>query len=450
MNACSGMPRAESRGRYHLEVFGCQMNLADGELLDGILREAGWTRAREPADADLLLLVTCAVRERAVERVLGHIRSLRPLKRRRPDLRIALVGCLARYQGRELSERLPEVDFFLGPDAYRSLPALLAAPPRLPALTLRGGRGETYGDVRPVRGRGVNAWVSVMRGCDRMCAYCVVPFARGRERSLPVDAVLAAAREAIAAGRPSLTLLGQTVTSYRDGETDFAGLLARVSALPGAERIRFLSPHPADFHARLLETIAARPNIARHLHLPVQSGSNRVLAAMRRGYTREQFFALIEAARRAIPELAVTTDLMVGFPGEEERDYEETLDLVRRVGFDGAFMFAYSPRPKTFAARRMEDSVPRAEKIARLERLIALQEEYSRVAHARWIGRAVTVLVEGPARSPAGHWYGRSDDFKDVIFSLPAARETAAGAFADVEVTGATSHTLLGRLRDAR
>jgi tRNA-2-methylthio-N6-dimethylallyladenosine synthase len=435
-------------GNYFLEIYGCQMNLADGELIRALLQGAGWKPVADAGHADLIVINTCAVRERAVERVIGRVRSLRPWKRGAPRRRIALVGCLARYRGRSLAAKLPEVDFFLGPDAYRRLPELVAGATSLPVFALAGERAETYGDLPVHRQPGVNAWISVMRGCDRRCAYCMVPFARGRERSLPVAHVLAAARAALAQGYPSLTLLGQTVTSYRDGACDFAALLAEVAALPGLLRLRFLAAHPVDFDARLLAGIAAQPVIARHLHLPLQAGSDRVLESMRRGYTRAGYLEVVDQARELIPGLAITTDLMAGFPGEQEEDFAQTLSLMERVEFDQAFMFAYSTRPHTYAARRLADEVAPEVKQERLRRMIALQEEHARRCYARRIGTTVEVLVEGPARNPAGHWYGRTSDFKDVIFSAAGPCEPRAGALAAVAVSGATSHTLFGRMSE--
>jgi tRNA-2-methylthio-N6-dimethylallyladenosine synthase len=418
------------------------MNLADAELLAGILEAGGWSRAASPEAADAILVLTCAVREHAVERVIGHVRSLGPLKRRRPRLRLALVGCLAQFEPERLAARLPEVDLFVGPDAYRELPALLARAADRRVMTDVDAR-ETYADVPVRRGPGLNAWLTILRGCDRECAYCVVPFTRGRERSLPADRVEDAARRAVAEGFVSLTLLGQTVTSYRDGATDFAGLLERLGAVGGLRRLRFLAPHPADFTPRLLATIAGTPRIARHLHLPVQSGSDRILAAMRRGHTRDAYRELIRQARAAIPELGLSTDLMVGFPGESEDDFAQTLELMREVRFDQAFMFAYSARRGTHAARCLTDDVAPPVKRRRLTEMIALQEEHSRQRYGERVGRVVEVLVEGPARAPAGHWFGRTPDLKDTVLAPPRP-EPAIGASLPVRITAATSHTLRG------
>jgi tRNA-2-methylthio-N6-dimethylallyladenosine synthase len=433
-------------GKYLLEIYGCQMNAADGELIAGLLEADGWQRVARAEEADLIVVNTCAVRERAAERVIGHISGFRPLKRRHPGLRIAMVGCLARYQLEDLVRRLPEVDFFLGPDAYRSLPDLLRAESAPPHVATALDPGETYAGLRAARQSGVNAYVSIMRGCDRMCSYCMVPFARGRERSLPMAEVLDEARAVAAQGFRSLTLLGQTVTAYHDGESDFAALLTQLVAIEGIFRIRFLSPHPADFTPRLLETLAREAKISRHVHLPLQSGSDRVLAAMRRGYTRAEYLALIARARVCLPGLAVTTDLIVGFPGERDEDFAATLDLMRAVVFDQAFMFAYSARPGTYAARCLTDDVPEDLKRRRLEELIALQESHSRARFAAQIGRRVDVLVESPARAPTGHWFGRTDDFKDVVFAAPDGATPAAGQLVAVRVTAASSHTLKGAL----
>ena len=427
---------------YYLEIYGCQMNVADGELLAGILEADGWTPTSKIERADLILVNTCAVRERAAQRVIGHIQSYRPLKRRRPQLRIVMAGCLARFGGEALAARLPEVDVFVGPDAYRQLPALLAGGG--PRRATRHDPRETYAGLHPRRQPGVNAWLSIMRGCNRMCSYCMVPLARGRERSVPAQTVVREARAIVAAGFPSITLLGQTVTSYRDGERDFAGLLDELAEIDGLRRIRFLSPHPADFDRRLLETLARHATICRHMHLPLQSGSDRVLTAMRRGYTRAEYLELVAAARDRLPDLAITTDLIVGFPGESDEDFEATLAVMRRVRFDQAFMFAYSPRAGTYAARRLSDDVAPERKRARLEAMIALQETHARERYAAWVGRTAVVLVEGPARAPAGHGYGRSDDFKDVVFAPAGAAVPEPGELVTVRVGSATSHTLKG------
>ncbi len=443
--------------RYCIETYGCQMNVADSELIAGLLEAAGWRPASGPTDADLIVVNTCSVRERAVERITGRVNSLASLKAHNPRLRIVLAGCVPQHLGAELADALPDVDLFIGPDAYRRLPGLVddaravggegPAPAGGRRMELRRDRDETYADLAPVRRKGVHAWVSIMRGCDRFCTYCAVPFGRGRERSLPAGVVEETVGRVLAEGYRAVTLLGQAVTSYRDHDHDFAWLLGRLCGLAGLRHLRFLAPHPTDVGPPLLERMASSPVIARHLHLPLQSGSNRVLAAMRRGYTRERYLEIVRLARRLVPEVGITTDLLVGFPGESEADFRETLALMDEVRFDGAFMFAYSPRKHTYAARFLEDDVAPAEKQRRLSEVIEVQERHALERFSAHVGQRRSVLVEGRARASDGCSFGRCDDFKPVIIELNAHPAPAPGERVDVEVTAATSHTLRGRIR---
>ena len=312
-------------------------------------------------------------------------------------------------------------------------------------VDLRPRRTVTYAGLPHLRSPGVNAWVSVMRGCDRFCTYCVVPYTRGRERSLPAECVLEEVRRAVSEGFVSVTLLGQTVTAYRDEGRDLAWLLQEVARIEGLLRIRFLAPYPGQITERLVGVMATEPKVCKHVHLPLQSGSDRVLEAMHRGYTSSEFVDLVDRMRAAVPGLAVTTDLMVGFPGETEEDYDATLSVMRRLRFDGAFMFAYSERPGTAAARRMKDDVPREVKRARLEKLIALQESHSLERFEAFLGKTVEVLVESEARKPQGWFYGRSDDFRDVIFRPLEGEDLRAGVLVSVLIEEASAHTLKGR-----
>lgn len=421
------------------------MNVADSELLSSILEEAGWVKTPRRAEADLIVVNTCSVRERAADRVIGHVQSMEPLRRDRPHLRIVVAGCLPQHRGRGLANQMPEVDLFIGPDNYRDLPELLDQREQMHRFALKPNRGETYQGLRPRREGRVNAWVSIMRGCNRMCTYCAVPFARGPERSLPHDEVVREAEEAVAGGYRAITLLGQTVTSYHDGERDLAGLLRSLVKIEGLERLRFLSPHPAEFTPELLQLIGEEPKIARHLHLPLQSGSTRTLEAMRRGYGRDEYLTLIRRARAMITGLAVTTDIIVGFPGETEDDYQETVDLMNRVRFDSAFMFAYSPRERTYAARVLTDDVPEAEKKRRLREIIDLQEKHSWASFGRFLGRRLGVLVEGPAKGEGHRVFGRAPDDKATLFQPTAGRAPAPGSVVMVEIVGFSSHTLRGR-----
>jgi tRNA-2-methylthio-N6-dimethylallyladenosine synthase len=427
------------RPRIYLETYGCQMNEADTQMMGGLLRAAGWDVIPEPQVADVVLLNTCAVRERAEERVAARVRELARLKRYRPDLRIGLSGCMAKHLGKGLLNELPEVDLLIGPDSYRRLAQTLAQAEDGPLVDLALDTEERYEGLDPAPHGGVHAFVPIMRGCDRFCTFCVVPLVRGREKSLPAAEIVRQIEELAAAGTIAVTLLGQTVNSYADEGTGFATLLDRIARIPGLRRIRFTSPHPADFTPEVFTVMAAHENLCKHLHLPVQSGSNRVLQAMKRGHTREEFLELVHRIRDVLPEAGLTTDLIAGFPSETDDEFEETLSLVREVRFDSAFLFRYSPRPGTYAVRHQPDDVPDSMKAARLTRMIHLQEEISRERYARWIGRTVEALVEGPSRRDPAVARGKADDLKAVL--LPSAG-SPAGALRRVRIERASSHTL--------
>ncbi len=424
----------------YLETYGCQMNEADTAMMIGLLEEAGWRISGGPEVADVVLLNTCAVRERAEERVARRIGQIALLKRYRPDLKIGLAGCMARHLGPGLREKLPDVDLLIGPDSYRRLAEILSRADEGPLVDLVLDKTERYEGLSPAPMGSMHAFLPIMRGCDRFCTFCVVPLVRGREKSLPAEELESQARALAAGGTVALTLLGQTVNSYRDGEVDFAGLLDRMARIDGILRIRFTSPHPADFTPAVFETMARHANLAGHIHLPVQSGSDRVLAAMRRGHTRREFLDLVATIRSRLPEAGLTTDLLCGFPGETQEDFAETLSLMAEVRFDGAFLFRYSPRPGTYAYRRQPDDVPESVKGERLRRMIDLQEEISRERYAYWIGREVDVLVEGPSRRDPAAARGKADDLKTVI--LPA-DGTRPGSIRRVRIAAATSHTLI-------
>ncbi|MCB9540814.1 MAG: tRNA (N6-isopentenyl adenosine(37)-C2)-methylthiotransferase MiaB [Myxococcales bacterium] len=428
-----------------IETYGCQMNEADTELMFGLLRHRGYTVAENADDADVVLLNTCAVRERAEERVFGRLGWLKSLKERRPEVVLGVAGCMAERLRERLVERAPHVDLVVGPDAYRRLPELIDAGDlgEDAQIDVRLDRRETYHDVEIDRVPGVSGWITVQRGCDKFCTFCVVPFVRGRERSLAPEEVVEQARSMAGEGFREVTLLGQTVSSYYERGHDFADLLRMVHRVEGLHRIRYTSPYPNDFSDRLLDTLAELPRVARHIHLPVQSGSTRVLRDMKRGYTAEGYRDLIERVREKLPAHALSTDVIVGYPGETEEDFEATLELVRAVGFDFAFMFHYSERDGTYAARRRPDDIPIEVKKDRLKRLIEVQEAISKVRNAAMIGREVEVLVQGPTRRDPGQVIGRTSCFRTTI--LPA-DGLEAGALVPVRVTAATSHTIFGEV----
>ncbi len=422
-----------------LETYGCQMNIADSQLVTAVLRRAGYAAAARPEDADVILLNTCAIREHAEERVIGRLGDLARLKQARPGMRLGLLGCMAQHNRAALIEKAPWLDLIAGPDSYRRLPEMLGAERFDPAIDVRLDRGETYGDLAPEYEAGVRAYVTAMRGCDKFCAFCVVPYVRGRERAVAPDDILREVRKLAESGVREIVLLGQTVNAYRAGETGFAALLRNVAGVAGIERIRFTSPHPSDMTPELIETMAAEPKVQPYLHLPVQSGSDRVLAAMERGYTAGEYLALVARLRAAIPELALSTDIIVGFHGEQDDDFRATVELMRTVGYDSAFTFKYSVREHT-RAFRLGDSVGEEEKGRRLSEIIALQESISRERNRALIGREFPVLVEGPARRGAGMLAGKTPQFKTAVF--PGHPEIAPGATVRVRVESATAHSL--------
>ncbi len=445
-NADNGIISGGGDGRpplVFIETYGCQMNVADTELIRGILRDAGYGVATTAETADVILVNTCAVRENAERRVWGRLANLGHLKRARPELVLGVTGCMAKHVGDRLAAEATAVDLLASPDAYRSLPRLIAAARDACQLDLHLDRGEHYLGIDPVRSPGVGGWVTIMRGCDKFCSFCIVPYVRGRERGVPATEVVRQVEELARVGYREVTLLGQTVNSYRHDTVTFAELLERVANVDGIRRIRFTSPHPNDFDRRTLEVMAAHDNIMEHLHLPVQSGADRVLAAMQRDYTAGDFLRLVDEMRTAMPEITLTTDLMVGFPGETEAEFAATLELVRTVQFESAFMFAYSERPGTGAARELPDTLSQAEKVERLQQLVDLQESIAAVRNRAWVGRQVEVLVEGPSRRDPGRWYGKTEQAKTVIFPAGDAR---AGELVQLRIDDSTSHTLFSGL----
>ncbi len=425
----------------YIETYGCQMNIADTELILGHLGSQGYERTSSPAQADVILLNTCAIREHAEARVLGRLGDLARYKTTRPQLRIGVTGCMAQHLRDRLRDQAPHVDFLVGPDGYRHLPALLATDHPDPYLGLRLGGDETYADLPVAREDGVRAWITIMRGCDRFCTFCIVPYVRGRERSLPGPVLIEQVHAVVAAGAREVVFLGQTVNAYRHEDWDFARLLRETARVAGLKRIRFTSPHPAEMDDALIEVMASCAAIAPQLHLPVQSGSDSVLVRMARDYTVAQYEALVERLRTRIPALALSTDVIVGFPDESDSDFAATEALLRRVRYDSAFLFKYSAREGT-RAFKWPDSVPEEEKAQRLTQLIALQEATSAERNRAWIGHTVDVLVEGAARRPEGWMMGKSPQFKTVVFPGPA----AVGSLATVRIESTTSHTLSGRL----
>jgi tRNA-2-methylthio-N6-dimethylallyladenosine synthase len=439
----------------YVETYGCQMNVADSDLIGSVLADAGYAPSDDAEQADVIIVNTCAVREKAEDRVLARARELGALKRRRPGTVLAIVGCMAEHLKEGLAARAPAVDVIAGPDSYRRIPELVAAArvaratapspaPYSPAplVDVRLDKDETYeGLSGAAGGDGVSGFVTIQRGCDKFCTFCVVPFTRGRERGSSPREILRQVRELAEAGYREIVLLGQTVNSYAWEDVTFAQLLRAVARIDGIERIRFTSPYPVDFTGDVIAAIAEEPKICKYVHLPLQSGSDAVLERMRRGYTVTDYRAIVAALRRAIPDIALSTDILTGFAGETDEDHAATLALMREIRFDSAFMFAYSERDLTYAAKKLPDDVPPAQKQRRLAEIVALQEQISAEVFAAHIGRRERVLVHGPSKRDPRELMGRTDGFKTVI--LPPG-VGAIGELVDVTIARATMATLFG------
>ena len=431
--------------KVYIETYGCQMNVADTEVIFSILGKEGYERTENINDANVIMANTCSVRDNAEQRILGRIEQFNIQRRKRPDVIVGILGCMAERM-KEALLATGKVDVVVGPDAYRSLPALLeAASAGCPQIDVQLSREETYADISPVRidKNGVSAFISIMRGCNNVCSYCVVPFTRGAERSRDWRSIVREACECAGAGYKEVTLLGQNVDSYNCGEVNFAGLLKAVAEICPGMRIRFSTSNPQDISDEVLETMASHSNICRHIHLPVQSGSDRMLEKMRRRYTRDWYLQRVAAIRRYMPDCAITTDVIAGFCSETEEDHKDTLSLFEEVGFDAAYMFYYSERPGTLAARKYPDDVSIEVKTRRLEEIIALQNRLSLESNRRDVGKRFIALVEGPSKRNPEELCGRNAQNKMCVWPDTAHK---AGDFVEVEVVECTQATLLCRL----
>ncbi|HET7275266.1 MAG TPA: tRNA (N6-isopentenyl adenosine(37)-C2)-methylthiotransferase MiaB [Longimicrobiaceae bacterium] len=445
--------------KAYIETYGCQMNISDTELMHGILSKQGYVATETPDDADVILVNTCAIRDHAEQRVIGRVGQLQQHREGRPDLVIGVTGCMAQRMGADLLGMAGGVDLVMGPDGYRQLPEKLAelrgptpqktASRSLPVLGAEPANGlavlgfdpfENYEGVTARRTSAVSAWVPVQRGCNYRCTYCIVPYVRGDEKNRDPSHILAEVRELVADGVPEVTLLGQSVNSYEHGDWDFPRLLREVAHIDGIERVRFTSPHPNDFTRDLVRVMAEEPNVCNQLHLPVQSGHNRTLKRMLRRYTVESYLQKIDWMREAIPAVALSTDIIVGFPGETDEEYEATLDLMRAVRFDDAFLYKYSLRDGTPATRFPEDQfIPEEVAQGRLERLIAIHREIQTEINRAAVGRTERVLVERLARR--GGLQGRTESNKVVTFEGP---DALVGSFVDVKFTSTSGATFGG------
>jgi tRNA-2-methylthio-N6-dimethylallyladenosine synthase len=427
--------------KVFIETYGCQMNMADSEVVGGILRNEGYTLTKVIGEADVILVNTCAIRDNAEVRVYGRLGLFSRHKKQRPGVVVGLLGCMAERLRMQLVEEEGVIDLVVGPDEYRRLPALLdRACQGEKGIAVKLSRVENYEDIVPLRTEGTSAWLSVMRGCDKFCTFCVVPFTRGRERSRSLGSIVDEVCMLVDQGFKEVTLLGQNVNSYHDGGHDFADLMQSVARVDRGLRVRFMTPHPQDMSDRLIEAITTNNNICKHVHLPVQSGSNRILEVMNRSYTTEHYLALVEKIRNAIPGVSLSTDIISGFPTETLADHEATIQLTKEVMYDGAYTFKYSARENT-KAWQMVDDVSEEEKGRRVNEITTLQHEISLRLNVKMVGTTERVLIDGESKKSPEEWSARTDAGKVVVF--PKSDEHV-GDYVDVAIDRANSATLFG------
>ena len=433
----------------YIETYGCQMNVSDSEIVASVLLKDGYGLTNDANEADIVLINTCAIRENAEQKVRRRLEELRSHKTKvNPDLKLGVLGCMAERLREKLLDQEKLVDIVVGPDAYRDLPNLLAQATDTgqAAVNVLLSKEETYQDIAPVRyaSNGVSAFVTIMRGCDNMCSFCVVPFTRGRERSRPVQSILDECKTLVDDGYKEVTVLGQNVNSYLDehdgSNVGFAELLYRIAQISPALRIRYSTSHPKDCSDELLRLHASQPNVCNYIHLPVQHGNTDMLARMKRTYSREQYLDLVERARKIVPGVSFSTDIIAGFCDETEQEHQDTLSLMAEVGYDHAYMFMYSERPDTYAARKYVDNVPEDVKKRRLQEIIHLQGGYSLKSNQAEIGTEHVVLVEGESRRSSAQLSGRTDTNKMTVFDR---QDFAKGDYVRVKITDCTSATLI-------
>ena len=430
--------------KYYIETLGCQMNVADSELIIAMLNDKGFTETKNPWDSDAIFINTCSIREKAEEKVHSQLGRWDLIKQKKPEVVIGVLGCMAQNLKQDLLENRPFVDIVLGPDSYRKLPKLLkrAIKDENNIVDTKLSRFEVYDGLFPKRKDGVNAWVSIMRGCDKFCTFCIVPFTRGRERSRSLSSIELEVKQAVKEGFREITLLGQNVNSYKHDQFYFPNLLENVAQIPGVDRIRYTSPHPQDITDELLEVMQEYDNICNYIHLPLQAGSDKILRRMHRSYSKQEFLILAQKIRKTLPGVGISTDIIVGFPGETQNDFMETINVMKEVRFDSAFNFKYSPRIGT-KAFEYEDQIPDQIKQKRLKRVIELQKEHTLIRNKKLIGSTQTILVEKKSKMSKDHWSGRTDSNKWVIFDKG---DAIVNDFVKVLIKGTKGISLHGEL----
>jgi len=431
--------------KYFVETYGCQMNEYDSELVGQILGNLGYSKSNKIEEADAIFLNTCSIREKAEETVHNRLDSLAYLKKQKKHLIIGVLGCMAQNLKDALLESKPYVDVILGPDSYRKLPDIIKFRNSNinHVVDTKLSKYEIYDDLFPKRKDGINAWISIMRGCDKFCTFCIVPFTRGRERSRSISSVIKEAKNVLKSGYKEITLLGQNVNSYSTSEGDFPVLLDRLGKIKDIKRIRYTSPHPRDINEDLLKVMIKHDNICNQIHLPLQAGSSRILKRMNRTYTKEQFLKLVNMIKTYIPDCGLTTDIIVGFPGETEEDFQETLEVVSKVKFDTAFMFKYSARPGTKASH-YTDSISEDIKQARLQTLIEFQQKISLMNNRKKIGLDLDVIIEKDSKKSSKQWAGRTESNTWVIFDKTDKHQI--GDMVNINILDAKGITLFGKI----
>ena len=429
---------------FHIDTYGCQMNVADSELVESILLDQGYHKSESPNNADAIFLNTCSIREHAEDKVHSQLGRYHLIKKNKPEVIIGVLGCMAQSLKNDLLESRPYVDIILGPDSYRRLPELLNRNKILKdsLVDTKLSRYEVYDGLFPKRDNGVNAWVSIMRGCDKFCTFCVVPFTRGRERSRSLNDIKIEVENAVSQGFKEVTLLGQNVNSYKYQDYQFHQLLESIAKVSGLERIRYTSPHPQDITDELLNVMSKYDNICNYVHLPLQAGSNRILRRMNRTYSKEHFLSLVSKIRNTLPNVGISTDIIVGFPGETDDDFIETLNVMDEIKFDSAFNFKYSPRRGTKASE-YDDQISEEVKQSRLQCVIDLQKEHTLQNNIKLVCRIEDVLVEKESKMSKVQWAGRTDSNKWIIFDK---QDSEIGDIKPIKVTKAQGISLHGQL----